>query len=113
MSEAEHEKLLMGGNDIAKSTETWAAQEGIPVEEEAEHRARTRTNSITSSMNEAEKKESLKNAINKYDTPIKITWKNINYKAKIATTKAERRLRPEKTKELEILRNCTGYALPG
>ena len=43
----------------------------------------------------------------------KITFENLNYSVKVKTNKLEKRAGMGDTKNLDILKNCTGFALPG
>ena len=55
----------------------------------------------------------MKRAIEKTKEPIKITWKNLNYSVQVATNKQERVQGRPKTETIQVLKDCTGYALPG
>ena len=103
MTDQETEKLLENyGPDIAASNVS-NASESKP-QDEIKTRARARTNSICSSITENEKKEAAFQAIKNFENPIKVTFKNLSFSVKVPTTKLERKQRPEKTKELEILK---------
>lgn len=58
------------------------------------------------------KENSLK-AIQNGKEPIKVTWKNLEYTVNVPTTKLDQEISNQKTKKLTVLKNCTGYALPG
>jgi hypothetical protein len=44
---------------------------------------------------------------------VKLDFKNLNYKITVKNDKAEIKKGAKATKELHILKNCTGVALPG
>ena len=116
--QAEQEKLLAAYGAIAHASVEGADNKEISSPTKLPgntvgKRARSRTSSICSSHTDVEKKESVMNAIQKFSTPIKVTFSNLSFTVKVPTTRDERKLRPEKTKDLEILKKCTGYALPG
>jgi len=47
------------------------------------------------------------------DNAIKMTFKDIKYQVTIPTTKEEKANGMGATKEFQVLKGCTGYALPG
>jgi ABC-type multidrug transport system ATPase subunit len=52
-------------------------------------------------------------AISSTKEPIKITWSNLNYIVKVPASKEEAERTGSKTKPLQVLKDCSGYALPG
>ena len=52
-------------------------------------------------------------AIERGTDPIKITWKNLSYNVYVSTSKEEKAQGMGKVKQMEILKDCTGYANPG
>ena len=50
------------------------------------NRSRQRTNSICSSKSVKEKQDFAKNAVENFDNPIKITFKNLSYTVRVPTT---------------------------
>lgn len=57
--------------------------------------------------------QTMTKAIKNTNEPIKISWTNLSYTVQVACTKEERSQGKPKTKPFEVLRNVTGYALPG
>lgn len=104
----QREKLLKGG-DIAKSEGVDVSGEGSDID----GRARARTNSICSSTKTAPQTDWARHAMENFESPIKLSFKNLQYSVRLPTTKAERKQRPEKVKDFEILKECTGVCLPG
>ena len=110
-----------------KYTESMKESQLEPIEE----RVLARTDSIHSSASsKAELIRAISDkAIRTQPTPIKITFKNLNYSVTVQKTKVdlESELPPlpgsrdrkkamknlTQTKELQILKNCSGFALPG
>ena len=101
----EQKEQLLQGADIAQSEER-----DISVDRALE-KAKELTASICSSK--SNQKDWARHAIENFENPIKLTFKNLSYSVRIPTTKEERRQRPEKMKDFEILKECTGVALPG
>ena len=58
-------------------------------------------------------KQNSRKAIAECKDPIKITFENVTYTVRIPTTKSERAQGMAKSKDFDVLKNCTGYANPG
>ena len=58
-------------------------------------------------------RESSLKAIQATKEPIKVTWSNLSYIVNVHTTKEEQKTSGNKTKPLQVLKYCSGYALPG
>ena len=52
-------------------------------------------------------------AIREVKDPIKISFRNVNYKVQVKATREERRLTGKNTKHLHILKDCSGVLYPG
>jgi len=44
---------------------------------------------------------------------VKLTWRNLNYTVKIKQTREQIKATGQKEVSLQVLKGCTGYALPG
>ena len=52
-------------------------------------------------------------AIQNTSIPIKITWKDLSYVVSVKISKVEQEQGKLETKKVEVLKKCSGYALPG
>lgn len=52
-------------------------------------------------------------AIKETKKPVKITWQNINYVVTVKSSKLEQKQGKPIFTNVEVLKNCSGYALPG
>ena len=52
-------------------------------------------------------------AIKNTSRPIKITWQDLSYVVSVKVSKIEQEQGQLKTKKVEVLKKCSGYALPG
>ena len=57
-------------------------------------------------------RETYKLAITQSD-PVKLSWSNLNYTVMVPTTKEEQNKELGTKKPQKVLKNLTGYALPG
>jgi len=80
------------------------------MQEHARKRAESlSTQTDRSSLIEQTTLKAIKNSVD----PIKITWHDINYTVEVPLANFNKIDGHFKTKTIQVLQNCTGYALPG